>query len=1314
MANISSNNLTSLYGGGKDTVITTTVVPNVAGTIPSKNLTTLYSGAGAPVTATTSYGNANVERFLNAGTDGGNTITNIVASGNITADYYFGNGAFLTGIDTSNTANYANYANFAGEAFSVDVSNVVGIGNIATIDLDGNSANYLNGVGVWGPITGNISSNFAAYAGNVTVNAQPNITSLGNLVSLTINDTFPTDPITRFTPNGISITTNAPPSANISYYEQVSRAGTTVPAKVVLRTRGNTTTTTSVGASDTLEQNSYYAYNGNTNALAATYTVRLGGTGALNTSANALYTGAQFSWTTGNPYGDWSNTGNGALNSMTFNTTGRLSITPGSRPTTGADAGIFNLSDFGNSTGAQYASGIYQNKARGDSSDPLSVEPNDEVAKWRFVPNNGNATTTVPAQIRTVVDSSYVANNAYVPMNISIEPTTDINTRSVSTFYGNGLVTFPDSVIATGNLTVANANLGNLAVANFFSGDGGLLSNIAGANVAGAVTVRTEVKNTSGGILTKGTPVYVTGTVGASPVVEVSASRADTASTMGCIGLLEDTLAIGATGYSVSVGALRQYDTSLFASGDELYVGATGGITNVRPTNNNIVQSVGVAGRISSTSGSVEVNIWNVYSLPNLENGNIWVGDSGNGYPAQVVLSTSNVGNSNFANYAGNVTVAAQPNITTTGNLLYLNVRDSSNTSGTIRQFAPNTVTFASPLGSNVAYDLAAIYSPNASANVAKNIIIRSRGNVASPATVVNGDRIVQHGYFVYNGNTNILAASETLSLSGTVNSNSNAVYTGAQWTMTVGNPAGDIGNTTATSGFNQLALTNSGAVTINPGTAPNVSLGQTTSSLLITNYGQSTANLVRAGGLNFQKSRGNRDNVQTVQPGDHVGVSYFTAYSNGAYQSSNVAQYRVVVDSSYVANDAIVPLYHQFQTVANVGNVATFLNTTFYSNGRAEFPGNVYAGAGQVTAGNLNVVGTSYLGAVGNITITGGSSGYVLSTDGSGGLSWVAQSGGSGNGAGISNGTSNVNIATVNGNVTVGVAGNANVATFTGTGLVLGNLTLNSSNVQLGANSGVGSPGSNRVAIGANAGSSNSGSFTVSIGDYAGLATQGDGAIAIGYNSGFSGMGNSSIAIGANAGTGGTGLKSIMIGDYATASNANVISIGANAGRGAGSQGNNSIVLNATGANLQTTTANTFTVKPIRSATGGNVLYYDSTTGEITFSTLGNLSLVQFQETVLASANTSTSITPDVATGTIFRYTANNNFTFNSLTNAVAGSSATVIITQDGTGSRLLSSTMKFAGASKTLSTAAGAIDIIGVFYDGSTYYASLTKGYA
>lgn len=44
---------------------------------------------------------------------------------------------------------------------------------------------------------------------------------------------------------------------------------------------------------------------------------------------------------------------------------------------------------------------------------------------------------------------------------------------------------------------------------------------------------------------------------------------------------------------------------------------------------------------------------------------------------------------------------------------------------------------------------------------------------------------------------------------------------------------------------------------------------------------------------------------------------------------------------------------------------------------------------------GNLNVTSTANLGNVGNVIITGGVANYVLSTDGTGNLNWVAQTGG-------------------------------------------------------------------------------------------------------------------------------------------------------------------------------------------------------------------------------------------------------------------------------------------------------------------------------
>jgi len=129
--------------------------------------------------------------------------------------------------------------------------------------------------------------------------------------------------------------------------------------------------------------------------------------------------------------------------------------------------------------------------------------------------------------------------------------------------------------------------------------------------------------------------------------------------------------------------------------------------------------------------------------------------------------------------------------------------------------------------------------------------------------------------------------------------------------------------------------------------------------------------------------------------------------------------------------------------TVANASHatVADSANSVAGANvsgqvGNALIAGTVYTNAqpnitsvGTLTS--LNVAGTSNLGPVGNITITGGSNGYILQTDGSGNLSWTAPSVNNG----IANGNSNVSIPVANGNVNISAAGNANVLVVTGTG---------------------------------------------------------------------------------------------------------------------------------------------------------------------------------------------------------------------------------------------------------------------------------------
>lgn len=57
---------------------------------------------------------------------------------------------------------------------------------------------------------------------------------------------------------------------------------------------------------------------------------------------------------------------------------------------------------------------------------------------------------------------------------------------------------------------------------------------------------------------------------------------------------------------------------------------------------------------------------------------------------------------------------------------------------------------------------------------------------------------------------------------------------------------------------------------------------------------------------------------------------------------------------------------------------------------GSVTVTGNINANLGNVVVENLTVEGESNLGAVGNITITGGSNNYVLRTNGTGNLTWA------------------------------------------------------------------------------------------------------------------------------------------------------------------------------------------------------------------------------------------------------------------------------------------------------------------------------------
>lgn len=120
--------------------------------------------------------------------------------------------------------------------------------------------------------------------------------------------------------------------------------------------------------------------------------------------------------------------------------------------------------------------------------------------------------------------------------------------------------------------------------------------------------VRFPVKNTSGVTLAAGTPVYATGSVGASGATEVAGADASNVNKMPAIGLLETSLANNGEGFAQSLGVLRQLDTSAYSVNGTAYVATGGGLTPTRPGGTtDLVQNIGRVIRVNASTGEILV-----------------------------------------------------------------------------------------------------------------------------------------------------------------------------------------------------------------------------------------------------------------------------------------------------------------------------------------------------------------------------------------------------------------------------------------------------------------------------------------------------------------------------------------------------------------------------------------------------------------------------------------------------------------------------------------------------------------------------------
>lgn len=152
-------------------------------------------------------------------------------------------------------------------------------------------------------------------------------------------------------------------------------------------------------------------------------------------------------------------------------------------------------------------------------------------------------------------------------------------------------------------------------------------------------TIEELCKNGTGSTILKGTPVYQTGTAGLAMVI--APADASSAATMPAVGVLSQDLAAEAEGSLILMGRISGVDTSAFGEGDVIYVDSGGGYTNVRPTGQSVlVQNLGRVTKVdASNGGGVVMGSGRANDVPNLTDGNIFIGNASGTYDKRAIVT---------------------------------------------------------------------------------------------------------------------------------------------------------------------------------------------------------------------------------------------------------------------------------------------------------------------------------------------------------------------------------------------------------------------------------------------------------------------------------------------------------------------------------------------------------------------------------------------------------------------------------------------------------------------------------------------------
>jgi len=397
---------------------------------------------------------------------------------------------------------------------------------------------------------------------------------------------------------------------------------------------------------------------------------------------------------------------------------------------------------------------------------------------------------------------------------------------------------FQDSTLLIGADTViTDATIVPILLATIDAGLGIEVNQVNGQIFIESLSIEDSIYNGSGSIIEKGTPLYAVGEQG--NYWNVAPARADDPSKMPVVAIAGEEIGIGEVGLGLIKGHIKQVNTTGLADGSQVYVGATGGYTSTKPTDEGvIIQRLGTVIKGETTNGSGIINLgdegfWNDYtSLTKLRDTLVLVRDS----------ITSEISDS-LTNYASRTELGDSldlyPNRTELGDTALAIRSDIPSLSGVVLTTTDQDIYGEKYFKNNIELDgaldmwiLGNIYigkysgSDIRSTNVFDNVIIGTQayfnGGYANDNTII-GDFA---GYNTNGGGNVIIGASANDFYSPSVSVNvSNSVVLGynantSEETNTnsivIGKDALGLGSNTAVIGNSSITKLNSNKYTFN------------------------------------------------------------------------------------------------------------------------------------------------------------------------------------------------------------------------------------------------------------------------------------------------------------------------------------------------------------------------------------------------------------------------------------------------------------------------------------------------------------------